>query len=311
MTVKKVISIILILAIAINIASCANVKSPEWREHLDLGKKYLLDGDYENAIIEFKKAIEIDPKGIRAYIFLAIAYAKIGDYDSAVETLEICGERTGNEFIKTKAKDFRNQLNEEPDDDLDDKLENDGDKEYSADDFKWILDDDGVLTISGSGDMPYYDLLKDDVPWKEKRASITKIVVKDGITSIGDCSFMFCDSLNEVELSDSITNIGEYAFASCGNLSSITMPKSVVIIEKSAFSNCKALTDITIPDSVIDIEDESFILCTNLTVVKISENVTRIGKMAFSGCDNLTIYSPSGSYAEQYAKENDIPFVAE
>lgn len=305
---KKVLSIILILAIAINIASCANVKNSEWREHLDLGQKYLLDGDYENAIIELKKAIEIDPKGIRAYLLLAIAYAKIGDYDSAVETLEICGEKTGSEFVKSKAKDFRDQLDEDSEDDFDDTLENDM---YIAVDFKWSLDNDGVLTVSGNGDMPYYDLLKDDVPWKDDRDSIKKIVVKDGITCIGDCSFMFCSSLIEIELPDSITSIGEYAFASYSNLSSVTIPKSVTIIEKSAFSSCEALTDITIPGSVVNIEDESFILCTNLSAVRISENVTRIGERAFSGCDNLTIYAPSGSYAEQYAQENDIPFVAE
>jgi hypothetical protein len=51
--------------------------------------------------------------------------------------------------------------------------------------------------------------------------------------------------------------------------------------------------------------------CTNLTSITISGAVTYIGGSAFEDCPKLTIHGPAGSYAEQYAKKNKIPFVAE
>jgi hypothetical protein len=45
--------------------------------------------------------------------------------------------------------------------------------------------------------------------------------------------------------------------------------------------------------------------------VSIPGSVTYIGALAFNECPNLTIHAPAGSYAETYAKENNIPFVAE
>ena len=64
--------------------------------------------------------------------------------------------------------------------------------------------------------------------------------------------------------------------------------KPVVTIGASAFERHSEITDITIPASV-----------------------TTIAWFAFDGCTNMTIHAPAGSYAEQYAKENNIPFVAE
>jgi hypothetical protein len=49
--------------------------------------------------------------------------------------------------------------------------------------------------------------------------------------------------------------------------------------------------------------------CSNLTSITIPNGVTKIGSDAFSGCDNFTIYGYSGSYAETYAIENNIPFI--
>ena len=65
-----------------------------------------------------------------------------------------------------------------------------------------------------------------------------------------------------------------------------------------------------IPDSVTSIEDYVFGYCENLTSVNMGNNVTHIGVGAFGNCPKLTIYAPSGSSAEGYVKENNIPFVA-
>ncbi|MGN0674383.1 MAG: tetratricopeptide repeat protein, partial [Oscillospiraceae bacterium] len=69
-------------------------------KHIDLGNKYLLELSYDKAVIEFNKAIEIEPKNADAYIGLAEAYIGLGDEDKAREVFELGYERTGDERIK-------------------------------------------------------------------------------------------------------------------------------------------------------------------------------------------------------------------
>lgn len=100
-----------------------------------------------------------------------------------------------------------------------------------------------------------------------------------------------------------------------GTATELTIPSqldgyTVTFIGDYAFAECTSLTSITIPDSVTRIYFAAFYSCTSLTSVTIPKSVTSIGDYAFNGCDNLTIYGYSGSYAETYANENSIPFVA-
>ena len=94
-------------------------------------------------------------------------------------------------------------------------------------------------------------------------------------------------------------------------IKSVMIPDSVTSIGNYAFWLCKNLTTITIPDSVTSIGDYAFGCCENLTTITIPNGVTSIGDEAFYNCEKLTIHAPKGSYAEQYAKENKINFVAE
>ena len=66
-----------------------------------------------------------------------------------------------------------------------------------------------------------------------------------------------------------------------------------------------------IPEHIAEIESWAFHGCVNLQSVMIHAGVTKIHKTAFAECPALTIHAPAGSYAETYAKENNIPFVAE
>ena len=76
----------------------------------------------------------------------------------------------------------------------------------------------------------------------------------------------------------------------------------------NAFRNGEVLTNITIPDSVTSIGDNAFRGCTGLKSVYIGNSVTSIGDNAFRDCTDLTIYGTRGSYAETYAKENNIQY---
>ena len=97
----------------------------------------------------------------------------------------------------------------------------------------------------------------------------------------------------------------------CGTGGDVAIPEGVTSIDKFAFSGCSDLTGVTIPEGVTSIGESAFWGCSGLTSVTIPESVTCIGWEPFWGCKNLTIHTPVGSFAEQYAKENNIPFVAE
>ena len=155
----------------------------------------------------------------------------------------------------------------------------------------WTLDDGGTLIISGEGDMNNY---RYNSPWY-KSARVKKIIIKHGVTSIGDCAFCSCDSLTSVTIPDSVTSIGDLAFCDCTSLTSVTIPDSVTSIGDLAFSCC-GLTSVTIPDSVTSIDFQAFWGCKSLTSVTIPDSVTSIGNEAFFNCTNLKkIYYKAGS----------------
>ena len=154
-----------------------------------------------------------------------------------------------------------------------------------GDNVTYTLDSDGLLTISGTGDMRYYSHT-DDIPWYGK--SVENIVISDGVTSIRGYAFYDCTGLISITIPDSVTSIGDKAFYGCTGLTSITIPDSVTSIGDSAFSNCTGLTSIIIPDSVTIIGDYTFEDCTGLKSITIPDSVTSIGEYAFSGCTKLT-----------------------
>ena len=149
----------------------------------------------------------------------------------------------------------------------------------------WMLDDNGVLFIRGSGQMVDYAWYG---PWSVYTDQIVTVVLDDGVTTIGDRAFYDCDSLTSVTIPDSVTAIGHGAFADCDSLTSVTIPDSVTAIEGGAFAHCDSLTSVTIPDSVTTIEGGAFAYCSSLTSVTIPDSVTTIGEYAFAWCDSLT-----------------------
>ena len=82
----------------------------------------------------------------------------------------------------------------------------------------WTLDDEGTLTISGTGAMSDYSIA--EAPWNNYRSSIQEIVISDGVTSIGDYAFYYC-SADSVSIPESVTSIGSYAFTWCENLNNV------------------------------------------------------------------------------------------
>ena len=141
--------------------------------------------------------------------------------------------------------------------------------------------------------------------------NLTSVTIPDSVTKIGGSAFDGCESLTSVTIPDGVTEIGSSVFERCKNLTSVNIPDSVTEIGGYAFDGCKSLTSVTIPDSVTEIGYRAFDGCESLMSMTIPDSVTKIEDFAFSGCENLTIHAPASSYAEQHAKENNIPFVAE
>ena len=103
-----------------------------------------------------------------------------------------------------------------------------------GEDVIWTLDNDGVLTISGTGDMADYTL-EEKAPWYDRKDDIVSVNIESGVTSIG-----------------------EYAFYECTNLTNIELPEGVAIIETEAFSDCDSLTSITFDGSAPEFGEDSF-----------------------------------------------------
>ena len=142
-----------------------------------------------------------------------------------------------------------------------------------------------TLKISGQGNM--YNYSTNSYPWHAYNDEILKIIMSDGITSIGNGVFFYCDKVTNIVIPDGVTKIGYDAFGACYSLESITIPDSVTTISYDAFVSCIKLENITIPNSVTTIYDRAFYSCNSITEVHIPESVKSLGYGVFAGCENL------------------------
>ena len=167
----------------------------------------------------------------------------------------------------------------------------------------WTLNTDGLLTISGTGEMEDYSSYG-NVPWNGLVDKINCVVIRNSVTSIGNSAFYGCTGLTSITIPDSVTSIGDSAFDSCTGLTSITIPDSVTSIGNWAFEGCTGLTSITIPDSVTSIGGWAFFDCTGLTSITIPDSVTSIGYGAFAYCTGLTSITVSGGNKKFDSRNN-------
>ncbi len=174
---------------------------------------------------------------------------------------------------------------------------------------------------------------------------LTSINIPGSVTNIESGAFAGCSALESITIPASVTNVGQEegsVFRGCVGLASITVeegnpkydsrencnaiidkktntlvygckntviPESVAHIAAIAFVECRGLTSIIIPKGVEDIGGFAFEDCSNLTSITIPSSVTAIGQGAFwNHSKELTIYGTAGSYADTYAKQNNIKF---
>ncbi|MBQ6788968.1 MAG: S-layer homology domain-containing protein [Clostridia bacterium] len=102
----------------------------------------------------------------------------------------------------------------------------------------WKLGNDGVLSVYGKGDMT--DYTEGNSPWYQYRDQITSVVIKPGVTSIGQYAFYGCSKLTDLILPEGLVTVSEGAFMYCSGINDITVPESVTFIDSFAFYNVEA-----------------------------------------------------------------------
>lgn len=138
-----------------------------------------------------------------------------------------------------------------------------------GDNLTWHLDDEGVLTVSGIGRMyDYSDTVDSGAPWFPVKDQIKKVVLGEGVLSIGDYAFDRCEKLAHIAVPVKTISVGRGAFNRCVSLTSVTFPtngfEGVSEIGIGAFSECSNLTNITLPDTLTTVWDSAFFGCTAL-----------------------------------------------
>jgi hypothetical protein len=126
-----------------------------------------------------------------------------------------------------------------------------------------------------------------ELTWRGDSASITALIIEEGVTRLGKGAFEGLVALKSVAIPNTVTAIAGKAFAGCVSLTSVTIPDSVEFIGDEAFEGCVGLTSVTIPGSVGSIGNRAFNSCRNLTSVIILNGVKSIGDAAFAGCNKL------------------------
>ena len=175
------------------------------------------------------------------------------------------------------------------------------DDTYIVDGVTASLSTDGTLIISGTGEIPRELIKKFDY---EK--TINKVIINDGITSIGEQCFSYCNELQSIEIPNSVTKIKFSAFLSCKKLESIKIPNGVTSIEMSTFEFCKNLVNVVLPSTIKSIESSAFTGCSSLVRIEIPESVEEIDE-AFELCSSLKEININEANTN-YCSENGIVF---
>ncbi len=183
--------------------------------------------------------------------------------------------------------------------------------EGTTEDLTWKIYDDGELVISGTAEMPDFELASGKrAPWYSYRSLITEITIKSGVKSLGDYAFygltkaeivtvprtvkslgdrVFaeCKLLEQVSLPNTITSMGTYVFENCAGLEKVTLPSDLSSVNTGTFYGCVSLEKVNMPEAPTRIRSKAFYDCASLYEIVIPYSVTELGEGSFVGCVDL------------------------
>ncbi len=151
----------------------------------------------------------------------------------------------------------------------------------------WVIDLNGALTVSGTGENGLMHSVLANTAWRQYLDSITSATIMDGVRNLGAFAFYGCSNLTSVTLPVTISEIGRQAFYQCEKLTSVTIQGPVTQILEYTFYECTGLTEFTIPEGVVSIDKYAFNRCYNLETITIPASMKTIGDSAFGECRNL------------------------
>ena len=159
----------------------------------------------------------------------------------------------------------------------------------------WNLED-GILTISGDGRM--VDFTDAHMPpWLEVGQDIKKIVINEGVRTVGDYAFIDCLNVTQISLPESLERIGTSAFEGCSSLRGITFPEKLTTIDYHAFFGCSSFASVTVPYYTNTLGKGIFANCTGLVRATIEAPIQVLPAWTFYGCSSLTSISlPTSIY---------------
>lgn len=177
----------------------------------------------------------------------------------------------------------------------------------------------GVLNITGSGEMKNYG----DYRFGEHspffcNPRIKKVIIGNGVTTIGDYSFMWSDRITGISIPNTVKKIGAHSFEDNNGYTSITIPDSVEVIGASAFRYCKNLETIKLSSNLKVIGDGAFTHCISLESINLPDSLEVLDSRSFSECSSLTeLHLPKnvskiGYYHHEYdAQDEDVTYFDE
>ena len=200
-----------------------------------------------------------------------------------------------------------------------------------GDDINYVLYSDGKLILKGTGEMYDYasalETSGEKSPFYEND-KIKSVVISEGITSVGEFAFIYCNNLKsatlpttltkikrngfmphideyivhqnlygltEITIPANVTEIGKYAFSGTA-IQSLTIPESVTTVGEGAFGECQNLETVRYSGKAIG--DRMFVRCIKLKNFTITKSTTEIVGGCFNYCDMLTSITYEGSLAD-------------
>ena len=145
----------------------------------------------------------------------------------------------------------------------------------------------------------------------EMRSGSVRVVLEEGVETIGSSAFYGCKGITEVILPSTLKTIESSAFSGCSGIKKINFENAtqLVTIGNYAFSGCTGITSVTLPDSVKTIGSYAFENCSGLKTLDLGEGVETIGDRAFMNCSRVEELTIPDSYVSGYRTDSYGPFV--
>ena len=215
-------------------------------------------------------------------------YSEDEESSEALGFEDILEKEFENETKKEELEDRADAEFERENDYQEDIILLNGSSGTCGENLTYTIDGKGILTISGTGEMTNYHRGADSLlsPFFDD-TEITRIIIEDGVTSIGDDAFFNCKNVSSIVIPNSVTKLGNYSLCGCEKLTDIVIPDNVSTIGEGAFGRCSNLKSIEIPDSVSILKDSLFMSCSGLESIELPANLTEIEGRVFYGCESL------------------------